>query len=118
MESADTRYAVDIYPWWNNANDRVEYQREFSTGQPQRMKIAQAMLSQDPLTPDQEIRQNMTTPSPPPRFGYRTNELTITEVLNNDFELAGTHVETSLWNDFSGSNGETNSTSRPVGGIW
>src|SRR6266478_8250820 len=106
METADGRYAYDVYPWFNNANDRVAYQRAFESGHPEAMRIAQAMLSQDPLTPDSEIRQNMTTRNFPPRFGYRTDELTISEVLSSDLELSGAHVNTTLWNEFSDSNGE------------
>lgn len=110
---ADTRYGFDIYPWWNNLNDRVSYQREFSTGYPQQMRIAQAMLSQNPLTPDSEIRSNMTVRGVPARYGYNRDELTITQILNHDYELADTHVNDSGWNDFSGSNGESNATERP-----
>ena len=115
---ADTQYAVEIYPWWNNLNDRVAYQREFYTGEPQRMRIAQAMISQDPLTPRSEIKRNMTALTTPSKYDYDGRELTIEQVLNNEFELADTHVDDSAWNDFSGSNGESNSTQRPYGGTW
>lgn len=111
------QYGFGIGPWWNNLSDRIAYNRMFAEGEPTRMRIAQAMLSQDPLTSRGEIRDNMTVKRTPPKTGYTTKELTITQVLNHDFELAGTHVDTSLWNEFSDSNGETNATSRP-GVYW
>lgn len=110
---ADTKYGFDIYPWWNNLNDRVAYMREFSTGEPERQRVAQAMITQDPLTTRVEIKKNMTSYKIPPKTGYDVDEPTITKILNNEFELAGTHVDTSLWNEFSDSNGEVNSTERP-----
>lgn len=114
---ADTRYGYEIYPWWNNLNDRVAYMREFAIGNPENMRIAQAMISQDPTTPDTEIRSNMIVHSVPPRTGYRDTELTITDVLNHNYE-ADPHINDSAWNDFSGENGETNSTQRPYNAIW
>lgn len=117
-QRADTVYSPEIYPWWNNLNDRVAYQRAFDMGTPQDRRVAQAMISQDPLTPRDEIRNNMTTRNFPPKYGYNTDEITISQVLNNDFELAATHVNDSAWNDFSDTNGEINSTARPNGQWW
>lgn len=117
-QRADTVYSPEIYPWWNNLNDRVAYQRAFAMGSPEVKRVAQAMLSQDPLTPREEIRYNMTTRNFPARYGYDTDEKTIGEVLNNDFELARTHVDDTLWNDFSDTNGEINGTARPNGQWW
>jgi hypothetical protein len=117
-QRADTVYAPEIYPWWNSLNDRVAYQRAFDQGTPEIKREAQAMISQDPLTPREEIRANMTTRKLPPRFGYSTEEITIDEVLNNDFELAATHVNDTAWNEFSDTNGEINSTDRPATGNW
>ena len=114
---ADTRYGFEIYPWWNNLNDRVAYMREFSVGTGESMRIAQAMISQDPTTPDAEIRSNMIVHRVPPRTGYRDTELTITDVLNQDFN-ADSHINDSAWNDFSGEQGETNATQRPYMAIW
>lgn len=114
----DTTYDRGIHPWWNNLNDRVAYQRSFTEGGPEEKRVAQAMLSQDPLTSRDEIRQNMTTRNFPARLGYPVDELTIDQILNNDFELAATHVNDSAWNDFSDTNGEVNSTNRPNGMWW
>jgi len=114
---ADTQYALEVYPWWNNLNDKVSYERMFAEGHPIKMRVAQAMISQDPNTSRDEIRQNMTVTGVPSKTGYPTQELTISQILNQDFQLAGTHEDTTLWNDFSDTNSETNSTQRP-GGIF
>lgn len=114
----DTTYDRGLRPWWNNLNDRIAYQRSFNQGSSEDRRIAQAMLSQDPLTPRMEIQQNMTTHDFPPRTGYPVDELTISQILDNDFKLAATHVNDSAWNDFSDTNGETNATARPSVQFW
>jgi hypothetical protein len=111
--TAETRYGYNIYPWWNNLNDKVAYERMFAEGHPVRMREAQAMISQNPLTSRDEIRRNMTHDVVPPKYGYRTEELTIGQVLNNDFQQKATRIDTTLWNEFSDSNGETNASARP-----
>lgn len=92
--------------------------REFAVGGPEVKRVAQAMISQDPLTPRQEIRENMTTRNFPARTGYKSSEIGIYQVLDNDFELAETHVNDTAWNDFSDTNGEINSTVRPNEQWW
>jgi hypothetical protein len=114
---ADTVYDNGLHPWFNNLNDRVMYDREFATGIPQKMRIAQALISQSPLTPRYEIKNNMTVHGVPARFGYTNGEFTIKDVLNVDYTPTDARANTSLWNDFSDSNGETNSSVRP-GGAW
>jgi len=109
----ETRYGFDVYPWWNNLNDKVAYERMFAEGLPQKMRIAQAMISQNPLTPNDEIRQNMTVRGTTPKQGYPISELTISQVLNQEYPGPQDRVNTTLWNDFSDSNGETNATERP-----
>lgn len=111
------QYGYDIYPWWNNLNDKVAYERMFATGRGQEMRVAQAMISQNPLTSRAEIRDNMTVRGTPPRTGYPSDELTITQVLDRDYPQAGDRVNTSLWNEFDDTNSETNATSRP-GIFW
>lgn len=114
----DTRYGFDVFPWWNNRNDRVAYEREFSTGMPQRMRMAQALISQSPLTPDSEIKQNMTVHGVPSRTGYPVKELTIVQILDNEFQRGDSHIDDSAWNDFSGEQGESNATQRPALDVW
>jgi hypothetical protein len=117
-DQADTRYAVNVYPWWNNLNDKVAYERMFAEGHPVKMREAQAMISQNPLTSRDEIRNNMTARGVPSKYGYPTEELTINDVLNQDFRSTGAHDNDRLWNDFSESSGEINATQRPDGTMW
>ena len=121
MQNAETTYGFELKPWWNNLNEKVAYERMFAEGQPQKQRIAQAMISANPLTPRAEIKQNMIVKGTPPRFGYRTDELTITDVIDHDYadhENAKYEQNHRLWNDFSGSDGEINSTDRPYLSVW
>lgn len=115
LRVADTIYDSGMRPWQQNINDLVSYKRSFTEGDGAMKKEAQAMISQNPLTPDWEIRQNMTTRKFPPRFGYRDTELTAVDILKNHLQ---TEAEVSEWNNFSGSQGEINSTNRPNGMWW
>lgn len=111
----DTRYDY-THPWWNNANDRVAYQRAFEAGTFEERQIAQAMLSQNPETPDAEIRsKNKNAAYIPPRFGYNNTEITIKDILDNDLERG--HLEDAHSTDFSGRLSNTEATSRP-GIFW
>jgi hypothetical protein len=111
----DTVYAAGMHPWQQNINDLVDFRRMFTEGDGEAKKEAQAMISQNPMTPNAEIRRNMTTRKFPPRFGYNDQELTAWQILKNHLQ---TEAEVSEWNNFSGSQGEINSTNRPNGMWW
>lgn len=115
MTVASTIYDMGMRPWQQNINDLTDYKRSFLEGDETAKKEAQAMISSNPMTPDWEIRQNMTTRKFPPRFGYRTEELTVRDILKNNIQE---EAEVSEWNNFSGSQGEINSTNRPNGMWW
>ena len=117
LRVASTIYDAGMRPWQNNVNDRVDYQRAFLAGGGEIKRIAQAMLSQNPLTPDSEIRQNMTSYGTPPRFGYHTTQLTALEILRDKLN-SDTNIQVNEWNNFSGGQGEINSTIRPNNGVW
>lgn len=72
-------------PYWNNASDRVAYERIFAQGSFEDRQIAQAMITQNPLTPNSEIAEKMTVHTVPPKFGYNDTEITINDVVQNDF---------------------------------
>lgn len=118
MDKSDTRYGFEQHPWWNSLNDRVAYMREFMVPDVERRKIAQAMISQDPLTPRDEIRNNMTVHGVPAKSGYDDRPATITMILNHEFGVDESHINDAAWNDFSGSNGEINATQRPYNAVW
>jgi hypothetical protein len=94
----DTRYDY-THPWFVNANDRVAYERAFNVGTFEERQVAQAMLSQDLLTTNAEIRTKMTVSSVPPRFGYDTEEKTINDVID---PFVDEHVGDAHTTDFSG----------------
>lgn len=113
-----TIYDAGLRPDSNNINDLVDYKRVFQTGDGEQKRIAQAMISQNPALSRQEIKQNMTTRKFPPRFGYPDSELTVRQVLANNLQQDA-EINMDEWNNFSGSQGEVNSTQRPSGnGMW
>lgn len=111
-EIASTIYDEGQRPWRQSINDLVDYKRAFTAGGGEQKKIAQAMISQNPVLPRQEIQQNMTAISTPPRFGYDYSELTVSAILQGQYLS-----EADEWDNFSGSSGEINSTERP-GIFW
>jgi len=115
LRISDTIYDMGMRPWQQNINDLEDYKRTFTEGDGPAKKEAQAMISQNPLTPRQEIRQNMTTRKFPSRFGYNDTELTVRQVLANVIQQ---EAEVAEWNNFSSSSGEINSTARPSIEWW
>lgn len=111
----DTTYDY-TKPWFNNANDRVAYERAFVSGSFEDKQMAQAMLTSLPSTTDAEITLKMTVSSAPDRFGYNRQEMGIRDIVNNDFGFPG-HVDDSHTTDFSGRVSNIESTSRP-GIFW
>lgn len=65
---------------WQNANDRVAWERTWKTGTDGQRKMAQAALTADPAMPAEMIRANMTTPVTI-QAGTKTSP-TIDDVLN------------------------------------
>lgn len=95
---------------WQNANDRVAAERVFMEGNQSRRKEAMALITANPVTPEEEIRARLTIPGVPPRFGYVKNDAPVLdEVLNIIPPDPGTYPT-----DFSGSNGEYSGSSVPT----
>lgn len=105
---------------WQNANDRVSFQRDFFGGTYEQRTIAQAKLSSNPLTSNQEIRVNYDRSYVPPRFGYDDHQLTVTDVLNLDefAETDGNHIADAHTTDFSGTVSGRESTGTPSLPLW
>jgi hypothetical protein len=55
---------------WNNANDRVSWQRAFQVGTVAEQLMAQCLMAADPNTPEDVIRDQLTQETVPPRTGY------------------------------------------------
>lgn len=111
----DTRYDY-THPWYNNLQDKVEYERAFSGGSYQDRTIAQAMITANPVTPNAEISEKMTIPGVPDRFGYRIDEKGIMDVLDNNLEDA--HLNDMHTTDFSGKRSGMESSSVPSLPMW
>lgn len=95
---------------WQNANDRVEWERSFAEGNQARRKEALALITADRETPEELIRERLTIPGMPPRFGFQDGSApTINDVLVVSPPDPGTYPT-----DFSGSNGEYSGSSTPT----
>lgn len=112
----DTLYDAGINYVWQNANDRVSYQRAFNEGNGEQRRIAQARLVANPQTANIEIQRNMNEPDLPSRFGYDREQLTIEQILGN--EMDPNNVDRRAWNDFSGTDSSYSGTNVPSLPIW
>lgn len=81
---ADTRYDY-THPFWNNANDRVAWDRAINSDKLEERKMGIALVFADPGTPNTLIANKMTAWRIPPRFGYDTEQPGIVDVV----ELSG-----------------------------
>lgn len=114
----ETVYDSQVNYHWMNASDRVSYQRVFEQGGTmQDRKVAQALITANPATPNSEIDRNMNRPQIPV---IRTTTIpkTINDILAGDYYSDGSHVNDSTSADFSGSNGVWEGTQVPSMSIW
>jgi hypothetical protein len=111
---ADTRYNYTS-PWYNNANDRVAWERAFLQGDFEDRQMAQAMITQNPSTPNAEIRTKMTVSGTPSRFGYNDTQKSITDVLEVEPDP---HINDMHTTDFSGTTSGKIASSIPSLPLW
>lgn len=97
---------------WQNAQDRVAFQRAFATGTLAERRMAQAALTANPLTPEAEIREQMTVPGVPSRYGYPDEALTIDDVFGGG--LPRPDIDDKPPSDYSGGNGSYTGSDRNV----
>lgn len=102
---------------WQNANDRVMYERTFATGTDEQQKVAQAMITQSMSTSIDEIRAKMTMPPPPAALPMMPVAPTLDDVLNVG-PKADTVMNHQSPTDFSGTNAGSESTSYPSLNAW
>lgn len=96
---------------WQNANDRVEYERTVSQDPVETAKIMQALVTADPSTPDLAIQASMTAgPAVPvaPR-----EPLTVMECFGRGLST-GDYAPTN----FSGKQGQFSGSSVPSMPPW
>lgn len=104
--------ALDHSHQWQNAQDRVEWQRAFGEPDAQRQMMAQAMLCANPLTPEQMIQDNLTVHDVPPREGYPAGSApTIDDIFGGG--LPDPHLHDAPPTGFGGTNGEYSGTDYP-----
>lgn len=112
MQLPETIY--DNTHTWQNANDRVAMLRSFTSADNNiDRKTAQALLTANPLTSNIEIQVNMNQPPMPPRLGIGVEQKGIADILANDINDRSDPVNTSLWNEFAGTNAAYGATERP-----
>lgn len=111
---------ISVYPdgdyehgaTWQNTNDRVAWQRTFSVGTDEQRELATAMITANPLTPEAEIRANMTAQQVAQR-GMKVSP-TIDDVLGVGPQGYDTgHQYDRAPTDFSGTPAGTMASSRP-----
>lgn len=114
MQVADGIY--DRSHTWQNANDRVEWERSFTTGSGPTRAMASAMIAANPLTSADEIRAVMTAPPMPAPSGLVKVSPTLDDVLNTGpmgYTTPGSHLYDSAPTDFTGSQGAREGSSIP-----
>lgn len=103
---------------WQNGNDRVMWERTFAMGPDTERRIAQAMITANPGTPDREIRLKMTAPPAPAPSPLVKTSPTLDDVLGTRAQPDYGHMYDRSPTDFSGSNGAYSGTSQPSLGAW
>lgn len=104
----------DTSHMWQNTDDRVSYERAFQQDPVEQRKIAQALATADPGTPQDAITALMTVPGVPPRFGYRDEAFTIGDMFSRSLG----HVNDFPPTNFSGRVSEFSGTSTPSIPPW
>ena len=89
---------------WINANDRVAWQRAFQMGTAAEQLMAMALVAADPNTPEDVIRDQLTTETMPPRTGYDRT------VVGIDACFTGPPVVSNTLIDYSGRVDDTGRT--------
>jgi hypothetical protein len=110
--TADGQYDY-TKPWYQNANDRVSYERAFQQGTREVQLQAQALMLASPLTPDGLIRDQMTATMETPQFGAVAQVApTLDEVLAGEWSNSGNLYDRAP-TDFSGTAAGQESSSIP-----
>lgn len=99
---------------WRSTEDRVAYQRAFSEGSGEQRKIALALLTANPETPEADITANLTVAGVPPRFGYQDTPVVIEDMFSRNLG----HVNDFAPTNFSGQQGSYSGTSGPALPMW
>lgn len=116
----DPQTIYDQTHTWQNANDRVAWQRTIAEGSPEEQKMARDLMNADPGTPSSYIANTMTAFRIPPRYGYDTTPPTIYDVieLSSDDNISDPHASDYMMTDFSGSKARREGSEIPSMPMW
>lgn len=103
-------------PWYNNANDRVMWERAFQQNSQEAQLQVQALFLADPLTPNKVIRGTLTANPVVPQFGVDKHSPTLDDVLDGNYSSG--NLYDSAPTDFSGTQAGMDATSRPSVPYW
>jgi hypothetical protein len=92
---------LDSTHTWNNSTDRVSWERAFQQGTVADQQMAVALMCADPNTPEDVIRDQLTTEYIPPRTGYDRT------VVGIDACFTGPPVVNSTLINYSGREDDT-----------
>ena len=99
---------------WQNASDRVDYERTVSQDPIETAKIMSALVTADPSTPDAVIQESMTAP---PAIQLSPREpLTVMGCFGPDPGQG--HINDTAPTNFSGRKGEFQGSSVPSMPPW
>lgn len=101
---------------WQNANDRVAYQRSFSLDPVEAAKCVQALTMADPSVPEEFIRESMTAPVVDSRLA-QLHQPPIT-VLDCFGPNPGGHLNDFAPTNFSGKQSQFEGTGVPSLPAW
>lgn len=82
---------------WNNENDRIEFLKAFQSNSAEEQKMAVALMSADPSTPERDIRRNLSVA---PGTNRPWSEVDRSEpTLNDAWTVSGngSDLGTSAW---------------------
>lgn len=99
---------------WQNASDRVSYERTFQQDPIERGKIVVALDTANPEFPEQVIRERLATPPIQPRFGIPQGPPDIDELFSRNLG----HVQDFAPTNFSGQQGGFSGTATPAVPPW
>ena len=95
---------LDSTHTWNNSTDRASWERAFQVGTVAEQLMAMALVAADPNTPEDVIRDQLTTETIPPRTGYDRT------VVGIDACFTGPPVVNNTLIDYSGRVDDTGRT--------
>jgi hypothetical protein len=112
----DGNYDFSKPPWYQNATDRVQYERTFQQGTREEMLEAQALINAQATTQSWEIHAQFDAPEQP-RFGATSQQPTLDDIFMGNLSQSD-NLNNHAPTDFSGSNAGQEATSIPSIPYW